>query len=87
MSTEFKIRIPGKARAITMSGEEIRILLLRRKKTVTDLAKLIGQKRNTVSMVLHGHNQTPAIRKAITEKVEEILAEAPRSNAQGTRAA
>lgn len=86
MSNEFKIKIPGSTRAITMSGEDIKILLLRRKKTITDLANLIGKKRNTVSMVLHGHNQTPAIKKAITEKVEEILATPPGDASQATRA-
>lgn len=47
-------------------SEQVRIKLVKRKLTVTGLAKLIGRRRDTVSTAIHSH-RFPLVKRQITE--------------------
>lgn len=58
---------------IAMTGLDIKVLLLRRGKTIRQLADSIGEKRSAVSKVLHGRQHSPHIKQKIAAAVAELL--------------
>jgi hypothetical protein len=79
MQTDFKILIPGTRQPITLSGEDIKVILLRRKLSVSAFAAAIDEPRSLTSMVLHGHRMNKRVRDKIMKQVASILAETPRA--------
>ena len=71
---EIKICIPG-SQAITLTGTDVKILLLRRNEKLKDLAKRIHCARETLSRFLSGKAELPLVRKRLTSELERMIAE------------
>lgn len=78
MKTDFLITVPGLKKALRLSTEDVIFVLTVRRKSITWLASEIGEKRTTTSMVLHGHRNSPGVRKKIHEVLARELAQIPK---------
>ena len=79
MATDFRIDLPGKSSPLTLTTDDIKILLFRRRISVSQMASAIGEKRTTASMVLHGHSHSLSVRQKITQYITDLLTQQPQS--------
>ena len=78
----IRIKINGHKQAISLSTVEIKILLLRARLSVTDLAARIGRSREAVSKTINNSDYFPEVHKEVEAELERIVAElgtAPKS--------
>ena len=71
---EIKVRISS-SQTITLSGTDVKILLLSRNETLKGVAKRIPCARETLSRFLSGKAELPHIRKKLTSELERMIAE------------
>ncbi|HYP29387.1 MAG TPA: hypothetical protein VE262_21935 [Blastocatellia bacterium] len=79
MATDFRISLPTKSTPLRLTSDDIKILLFKRRVTITMMAEAIGEKRTTTSMVLHGHSHSLAVRQKITQYITQLLIQHPQS--------
>src|SRR5688572_19581695 len=82
---EIKISI-GSSQAITLTGTDVKILLLRRNERLKDLAKRISCARETLSRFLSGKAELPHVRKKLASELERMIAETNKNGSDSARA-
>ena len=68
MATKFDI-----TDSVSLSTEDIKILLLRKKVTIADLARRLGTTRPNLSMVIHGLRGSPVLRDRLCVEIGRLL--------------
>jgi hypothetical protein len=79
MATDFRIDLPSKSQHLILTTDDIKILLFRKRVTVTQMAQAIGEKRTTTSMVLHGYSHSPGVRRKIADYITQLITDQSKS--------
>ena len=72
-SVEFQLVINGKPK--TLTGLDVRVLLLKNSMTITQVADRIGCPRESLSRLLHGRAWYPKLAERVKRELGEILRE------------
>jgi len=81
---EMKLRIGEKT--LTLDRTEIRVILVRRGESFSDLASRIGCSRENLARLLNGKAHFPNLRKGLERELSRMLAKKP-ARGQLTRVA
>lgn len=75
MTVEFKVTIPGRKQAITLTKREIEVLLKAREEGWADVAERLSCSRENLSRLINGRDEFPILRKKFVQELTRMIVE------------